>query len=275
MTLTATVLTLVGTEDVNVTALPGSVVLLIQVFTTTNMLTSMVALLETTLGNTSAASAALGVDVLSVEPLLYSQGCARDGSDDVCDEFATADWSSFAAEYCALLPPLPPHSRLRLTLRFVCDFSDFYFYDQTPDEHDLRYWEWPRKSPTSTALAGNGFCEDGLESTTGLPNGEYFVLFAGPSCATSAVNFSQTGVYGGCGRQIYTPCVEGKDCADCGRSATASSSTSRRRRADALPSPRNVQDTIRFLRAVKLGLKNGTITDFRLPAPHTHLLERL
>ena len=105
VTLTATVLTLVGTEDVNVTALPGSVVLLIQVFTTTNMLTSMVALLETTLGNTSAASATLGVSVLSVEPLRYSQGCRNDGSDDVCDDWGAAAWSGFAAEYCALLPP--------------------------------------------------------------------------------------------------------------------------------------------------------------------------
>jgi hypothetical protein len=117
VTLTATVLTLVGTEeDVNVTALPGSVVLLIEVFTTANTLMSTVTLLETTLGNSSAASAALGVDVVSVEPLRYAQGCARDGSDDVCDDWATADWSSFAAEYCALLshschppPTLRPH----------------------------------------------------------------------------------------------------------------------------------------------------------------------
>ena len=63
-----------------------------------------------------------------------AQTCAEDGSDDVCNPFVGATWSSAAAAY------------------------HFYLYDETPDGTDLRLWEWPRVTPTDDQLANNGIC---------------------------------------------------------------------------------------------------------------------
>ena len=61
--------------------------------------------------------------------------CAADGSDDVCNPFVDATWSSAVASY------------------------HFYLYDETPDGVDLRLWEWPRVTPTDGQLARNGVCK--------------------------------------------------------------------------------------------------------------------
>ena len=151
--------------------------------------------------------------------------------------------------------------------------ADFYFYDETPDDHDLKFWQWPRIDPTADFFKKNGFCEDGLPSTTGAPSGEYHITFGGPMCATASMVASQTGAYGGCGRQDYVPCSVGRDCADCGRAALSE----RRRlvRTQRLPPLNDREATFAFLRTVKEGLSNGSILDFSLPWPHARVLERL
>ena len=178
--------------------------------------------------------------------------------------------------------PKPPK-----TLKtFPC--ADFYLYDETPDDHQLKYWQWPRVDPTDNFFYENGFCEDGSPSTTGRPEGEYHLTFGGPACADASVVASETGAYAGCGRQAYTPCNHGRDCADCGRAHSVASATysdaqlGRQRELRAqdtsarrLPPPSDTNATLAFLRTVKRGLANGIITDFALPRPHVKLLESL
>ena len=81
-------------------------------------------------------------------------------------------------------------------------------------------WEWPRVSPSENQLRGNKLCEDGLPAVnTSIPEGDYYVVFGGPNCASHHVNLS-TGLHSGCGRTDLVPCTVGTDCEDCGRSAT-------------------------------------------------------
>jgi hypothetical protein len=122
--------------------------------------------------------------------------CAKGALDNGCSPFAGADWSSAMSSY------------------------HFYLYDETPDGVDLRLWEWPRVTPKDNMLARNGVCEDGLPSrNASIPEGNYYVAFGGPNCATHHVNLS-TGLIAGCGRVDLVPCTWGTDCFDCGRSAT-------------------------------------------------------
>ena len=151
---------------------------------------------------------------------LYAEHpCALDGSDDICSPFDGADWSSAMSSY------------------------HFYLYDETPDGVDLRLWEWPRVTPQDDQLAYNGVCEDGHPARDpSIPQGDYYVAFGGPNCATQHVNLT-TGLISGCGRVDLVPCVAGTDCADCGRSASLGLPTEeateaarqRRRRAQQLP----------------------------------------
>ena len=55
-----------------------------------------------TLGSLELAVANLPdyMPIVSVAPIVYSEGCASDGSDDTCDDWSQASWSSAAAEYC-------------------------------------------------------------------------------------------------------------------------------------------------------------------------------
>lgn len=131
--------------------------------------------------------------------------------------------------------------------------------------------------------------EDGFPSTTGKPEGAYHLTFGGPACAGASVVASETGAYGGCGRQAYTPCSQGRDCADCGWAHSVSSATysdprfgrQRERRAEEgagarrLPPLSDTNATLAFLRTVRHGLADGSITDFALPWPHVQLLGRL
>ena len=122
--------------------------------------------------------------------------CAADGSDDVCSPFENATWSSAVASY------------------------HFYLYDDTSDGVDLMLWEWPRISPSENQLKSNGLCEDGLPAVnTSIPEGDYYVVFGGPDCASHYVNLS-TGLHSGCGRTDLVRFTLGTDCEDCGRSAT-------------------------------------------------------
>ena len=295
----------VAAQSTTVTLAGGSTVVTVLFKVGANALTAFRAGVEQVLGSPVLASAALALPVLSVEPLLYSEACAADGSDDTCDDWSHATWSSFAAEYY------------------------FYLYDETPDDHhhELKYWQWPRVDPTDGFFHANGFCkppphfkpeytttppylphsaacscrrfsaacfvlragEDGFPSTTGKPEGEYHLTFGGPACAGASVVASETGAYAGCGRQAYTPCSQGRDCADCGRAHSMSGDTysdppaGRRQRelhargtgARQLPALSDTNATLAFLKTVRHGLRNGTITDFVLPWPHVKLLESL
>ena len=195
-----------------------------------------------------------------------ADACAADGSDDTCAPFAGASWSSVAAGY------------------------HFYLYDETPDGVDLKLWEWPRLTPQDAQLANNGICtllathsnhqalathaqpcavfrdagEDGLPAVnTSIPQGDYYVAFGSPDCAVHHVNLS-TALISGCGRIDLVPCLQGTDCADCGRSASAmaaAAATQRRRRAEALPA----LDDAHELRHLSTVLK--TATSYHLPAP--------
>ena len=172
--------------------------------------------------------------------------CAADGSDDECFPFAGATWSSVAAQY------------------------HFYLYDETPDGVDLRLWEYPRVTPQGNQLAHNGICEDGLPAfNTSIPEGDYYVAFGGPDCATHHVNLS-TALITGCGRTDLVPCMQGTDCADCGRSATAFYSDdgpSGRRRAQALPALDDAHELHHLNRTL------ATASSYHLPAPWLKALQ--
>ena len=139
----------------------------------------------------------------------------------------------------------------------------FYLYDETDDGVDLKLWEWPRLTPQDAQLAGNKICEDGLPAVnTSIPQGDYYVAFGSPDCAAHHVNLT-TALISGCGRTDLVPCTVGTDCADCGRSAsaTAAATTRRRRAAEALPA----LDDAHELRHLSTVLK--TATSYHLPAP--------
>jgi len=127
----------VAAQSTTVTLAGGSTVVTVLFKVGANALTAFRAGVEQVLGSPVLASAALALPVLSVEPLLYSEACAADGSDDTCDDWSHATWSSFAAEYY------------------------FYLYDETPDDHhhELKYWQWPRVDPTDGFFHANGFCK--------------------------------------------------------------------------------------------------------------------
>ena len=155
--LSALLPTLVPASGVNVTLSAGST-LAVVVFTFANeALATVRDAVVATLGTPALASAALQVAVLHVAPVAYAEGCAADGSDDTCDDWSEAAWSSAAAEYCALRivehsnrpPPPTPCARGR---------ADFYLYDETDDGHDLKLWQWPRVDPTALFFRSNGFC---------------------------------------------------------------------------------------------------------------------
>jgi hypothetical protein len=144
-----------------------------------------------------------------------------------------------------------------------------YLYDETDDGVDLKLWEWPRITPQDAQLAGNNFCEDGLPAVnTSIPQGDYYVAFGSPDCAAHHVNLS-TALVSGCGRIDLVPCLSGTDCADCGRSAsaTAAATTRRRRAAEALPA----LDDAHELRHLSTVLK--TATSYHLPAPWLRALQ--
>ena len=126
-----------------------------------------------------------------------ADACAADGSDDTCAPFAGASWSSVGRS----VPLLPLRRDARRRRREL--------------------WEWPRVSPQDNQLRHNGLCEDGLPAVnTSIPEGDYYVIFGGPNCASHHVNLS-TALHRGCGRIDLVPCLQGTDCADCGRSASA------------------------------------------------------
>lgn len=103
--------------------------------------------------------------------------------------------------------PQTPNLNIWINSNLTC--ADFYLYDETPDDHQLSFWQWPRVDPTANFFRNSGFCEDGAPSTTGTPMGEYHITFGGMACASASVVATQTGTYGGCGRQAYTPCSVG------------------------------------------------------------------
>ena len=202
---------------------------------------------------------AFGVVVESVEPVAINSypspppppahpppappfvPCAADGSDDVCNPFVGASWSSAVASY------------------------HFYLYDETPDGTDLRLWEWPRVTPTDGQLARNGVCEDGLPSVyPEIPQGDYYVAFGGADCSLHHVNLS-TGLIAGCGRVDLVPCTWGTDCHDCGRSASGaeagSGENSDRRRAQALPALDDAHELHHLNRTLRAA------TSWHLPLP--------
>jgi len=229
----------------------------------TRRLSAFVGGVQTVLGSPALASAALGVDVASVEPVRFAESCAQDGSDDACDDFSNATWASFSSSY--------------------------YFYFDSPEDDglDIRYWEWPRLKPTDWFYRNNGVCEDGEESTTGAPTGDYYITFGGAGCATSGVDMSTSGSYTGCGKQLYVPCNRGRDCTDCGRAASVSGGAPERRRRQneaaaaaratpkLLPPLRDVNATLDFLRKLKSGVRTGHITEFFIPPRLISLYKKL
>jgi hypothetical protein len=54
---------------------------------------------------------------------------------------------------------------------------------------------------------------------TGTPVGEFYSIFGGPNCASSALTMV-TGRIEGCERQRFVSCEVGRDCSDCRRSAS-------------------------------------------------------
>ena len=245
----------VPASGVNVTLSGGSTLAVVVFSVANDDLAPVREAVVATLGTPALASAALQIAVLDVAPVAYSEACAADGSDDACDDWSEAAWSSVEAEYA------------------------FYLYDETPDERQLKLWQWPRVDPTAGFFRESGFCDDGQNSTTGAPLGEYHLTFGGPACATSSVVATQTGSYGGCGRVAYTPCATGFDCADCGRAQSVSGggrrklATQRPRRA--FPPLRDMNGTLALMRSVKRGIANGSIVGYELPWFHMRLLEQL
>ena len=215
----------VDASDVTVTAEAGSVNLQIDVVVPKRRGVALLNKMSTIVQDTSHMSALFNTTVLSAGPValvdfspppspppyppsqaptpppptpppppLEADLCLK-GLDDACSPFAGASWSSAMSSY------------------------HFYLYDETPDGIDLRLWEWPRVTPKDNMLARNGVCEDGLPArNTSIPEGNYYVAFGGPNCATHHVNLS-TGLIAGCGRVDLVPCTWGTDCHDCGRSA--------------------------------------------------------
>ena len=208
-------------------------------------------------------------------------------------------------------PSLEPVPCLHAHTRACSLRSYFYFYDETDDGHDLKFWQWPRVDPTGDFFHANGFCkpfnlehdmhtslpqhdtlagEDGEPSLLGLPSGSYEILFTG-ACANDAATVP-SGTYSGCGRQTYVPCVLGTDCADCGRARSSGkynednsggAGYGSRRRLEGgegraprlLPHPRDREKTMEFLHDIKDGVLNGTVRDYHLPRLHMDLLDRL
>ena len=153
----------------------------------------------------------------------------------------------------------------------------FYLYDDTSDGVDLMLWEWPRVTPQNNQLRANGLCEDGLPAfNTSIPEGDYYVVFGGPDCASHHVNLS-TGLHSGCGRTDLVPCTLGTDCEDCGRSATriAEEHGSRRRRlqqqrrslAQALPPLHDAHEMRHLERTLR------TASSYHLPKPWLDALQ--
>ena len=192
--------------------------------------------------DTATLSQALGASVSHISAPTEPAVCASDGSDEKCDEWSTAAWADDDSEY------------------------GFYLYDEVEDENLLKFWEYPRTSPTADLFKNNGFCEDGSESLRGRLPGEYFIRFSA-HCATDSVTVL-TGTYDNCGRVAYVPCVA--DCADCGRAAS-----SQRRRRASLALPTSVRGFHEFLVNVHEGLANGTIAEARLPESHNFWLTRI
>jgi hypothetical protein len=174
--------------------------------------------------------------------------CAADGSDDTCSPFATATWSSALSEFY------------------------MYLYDETADDQDFKMWEWPRVEPSGDAFRANNFCEDGLPAVNAsIPQGEYYIAFGGPHCATMYVNLS-TGLISGCGKVALVPCEVGTDCEDCGRSAS-SAQQQRRQLLEAsartgLPPLKDAHEMAHFKRAFELASAH------HLPPPYLDALQR-
>lgn len=97
-----------------------------------------------------------------------------------------------------------------------------------------------------------------------IPQGDYYVAFGGTNCALHHVNLS-TALHAGCGRTDLVPCLEGTDCADCGRSATLATQT-QRRRAQALPAINDAREMHHLNRTL------ATASSYRLPVPWLHAL---
>ena len=150
-----------------------------------------------------------------------------------------------------------------------------YLYDATDDGQQIRFWEWPRNEPTHSFFANNSFCEDGETSSLGRPQGEYYMRFTA-QCNRPLVNVSGN-VYGGCGKQLYVPCLRGFDCLDCGPRPLLS--TGRRRAEEAvehsLPSLHD-RDTLRaWFVELRAAIADGVIVDHKLPPPHEFWFTRL
>lgn len=147
-----------------------------------------------------------------------------------------------------------------------------YLYDETADDQDFKMWEWPRVEPSGDAFRANGFCEDGLPAVNAsIPQGEYYIAFGGPHCATMYVNLS-TGLISGCGKVALVPCELGTDCLDCGRSAS-SAQQQRRQLLEAsartgLPPLKDAHEMAHFKRAFELASAH------HLPPPYLDALQR-
>ena len=237
---------LVPIYNLDVTATGGSVVLGVQAWAAD--LTILKAQIQRGLSNATTLTRALGATVTQITPLSQAQACAEDGSDDTCDDWSTAHWASEDSEYY------------------------FYLYDETPDDKSLHLWQFPRVDPTATFFRGNGYCEDGLDSTIGRPSGEYYIRFAA-HCVSDSVTVG-TGTYDQCGKVPYVPCREGHDCADCGRAWTRPTEGAQRRRASVLPAIGNREGLTALLSTVHHGLRNGTVLEASLPDPHAFWLRR-
>ena len=134
----------------------------------------------TLLASPAAASAAFNITVEEINTVPTITDACNATVDDVCDDWGDADWLDRDSEYY------------------------FYLYDEVADGQNLKFWQWPRITPTSKFFSNNGFCEDGHPSTTGKPTGEYYLRFA-HRCETDEVQV-MTGTYGGCGQLVYVPC---------------------------------------------------------------------
>ena len=257
----------VSASDVIVTAQAASILVSVTIVVPEALSAALVTDVNTLFADPQRTQSALGVTVESfTAPTLVDfsppppsppapppEGdvCAADGSDDTCSPFENATWSSAVASY------------------------HFYLYDDTSDGVDLMLWEWPRVSPQDNQLRHNGLCEDGLPAVnTSIPEGDYYVIFGGPNCASHHVNLS-TGLHSGCGRTDLVPCLQGTDCADCGRSAARMNAEGRRRRlqqrrrslAQALPELDDAHE-MRHLERTLL-----TASSYHLPKPWLQALQ--
>jgi hypothetical protein len=195
------------------------------------------------------------------------------------------------------VPPDPPAPPALVPAQTVCENScddwstaewmtdDYlsyyhYIYDETNDQREFYFWQWPREEPTHRFFANNSYCEDGATSALGRPQGQYYLRFTAACDNASLVRIGNNGrIHGGCGKQAYVPCRLGYDCNDCGPRQV---SASRRRRAleddvdgeAILPSVQDRASLEALLAEVTASLASGELAEHQLPPPHEFWLRR-